>query len=756
LLLFIRTIAGLVLFLVCQLSFAEGQWSFLVDPTGELTAEQLPRSDFQSLEGGLINPGFVDGHYWLRFTETRETALPFSILYFDKINLAETEFHEYIDGQETQRVLTGNAYPFSQRSILIPQYAFVLSGDVGEVEMLLKLRSRSPITANATIQSAADLLATSNRTQMIYGVLLGFFALTILATAVLSLITREMQFYFGFALMVTSGMSVLSDSGLGYQFLWPDDPWINPILGRISLFGSLTAAGLFTVSFLKPGVFWPRLSHSLVGSSVLLAMASVVPIFSFEPTMAVLLMVFHVVLMLAVIVLSVLKGMTGTTLLSVGYGSFFLVSVLGILASLGYVGLDPTLCHDVGMAMMAVVVTAALGNRLNEEKLHAQLAQQSVESRSRFLATMSHEIRTPMNGVIGMLALIEKENLSEAQTRYLLLARSSASSLLNLINDILDFSKIDAGKLELEQVNFNLVDLIEDVAITLSHLNEDKPIQLVMNCEGLKPATISSDPGRIRQVFTNLISNAYKFTESGEIRVSAELCDQDGRTFLRCSVEDTGIGIKPQSLPRLFETFTQADESTTRKFGGTGLGLAIVKQLCELMEGSVSAKSRLGKGSRFEFMVPVIPVLETQPTDETDLSPSTGLNASQLRLLLVEDNPINLEVAIGILEDVGFDEIDVAQNGQEALESLKENEVDLVLMDCQMPVMDGYEAARQIRRGTAGENNRNVLVIAMTASALAGDREKCLEAGMNDYLSKPIDPGQLERTLGNWLEPSAH
>ena len=155
-------------------------------------------------------------------------------------------------------------------------------------------------------------------------------------------------------------------------------------------------------------------------------------------------------------------------------------------------------------------------------------------------------------------------------------------------------------------------------------------------------------------------------------------------------------------------------------------------------------------------MVPVIPVLETQPTDETDLSPSTGLNASQLRLLLVEDNPINLEVAIGILEDVGFDEIDVAQNGQEALESLKENEVDLVLMDCQMPVMDGYEAARQIRRGTAGENNRNVLVIAMTASALAGDREKCREAGMNDYLSKPIDPGQLERTLGNWLEPSAH
>lgn len=536
-------------------------------------------------------------------------------------------------------------------------------------------------------------------------------------------------------------------------------------------------------------------------------------------------------------------------------------------------------------------------------------AEEAVRVKSDFLASMSHEIRTPMNGVLGMLGILEKSELTSAQKRQLQLAQASAKSLLVIINDILDFSKIESGKLELEILEFDIRDMVDVFAEGIAIKAAEKNIELVVDSVSLTHPCIKGDAGRIRQVLMNLVGNAIKFTDQGEILISSSLRqDSNGGLFFECAVKDTGIGIAEEKLENLFESFTQADSSTTRKYGGTGLGLSISKQLSQLMGGDIHVTSQEGVGSTFSFYVPVerserndhvlpntsmenkrvlivdanatvrsalknqfsewgLSVVEATSSNDafavlndatshkapkngfdlivvdsrvdgvggisfgenvrkniewsniklalmvsmgqmentaaaiqagfqvclpkpmvtedyfktlsilamergspentngalrhendngideySALTPHELLNA---RILLAEDNPVNQEVASYILEDFGCD-FDIVGNGKEALEILHtvgvESPYDLVLMDCQMPEMDGYEATMAIRKGEGGDLNRNIIVIAMTANAMAGDKERCLQVGMNDYLSKPIDEKKLYDVIHGWLE----
>jgi PAS domain S-box-containing protein len=415
------------------------------------------------------------------------------------------------------------------------------------------------------------------------------------------------------------------------------------------------------------------------------------------------------------------------------------------------VSYNATTFYDRGRTLQGVFAAARDVTERKRVEMELKQAKAAAESASRtksdFLASMSHEIRTPMNAIMGIADLLAKTPLSSEQDKYVQIFRRAGDNLLNLINDILDLSKVEASQLELEQTGFSLHDLLEKVMEMVAVRAHEKRLELTCEVAASVPNDLVGDPTRVRQVLLNLLGNAIKFTEAGVVALRVTL---DGNaaapTALRFSVTDTGIGIPAEKLGRVFERFTQADSSTTRRFGGSGLGLTISKRLVELMGGRIWVESTVGFGSAFSFAVKFeIPTGATRrAAAPVGMGPEALLRT--LRILLVEDSPDNRTITLAYLEDTPY-RIDIAENGAVAYEKFIAGAYDLVLMDRQMPVMDGLTATRTIRAWEAANRRLPTPIIALTAAALKGDREKCMAAGCTAYLTKPIKQDVLLQAI---------
>lgn len=693
----------------------------------------------------LENPG----------TESKELILEVPIPYTQRLNI----FIINKGGVEKNYQL-GMDYPISNkpirsRKILVP---IQLEPNSQRIVVLQNQRSMQKLLVSyITLWDRDSFFQHTDVDESFFWFFFGAISLMLIYNLLIYFFTKDRCYLYYVIYCLSSLLLTFVSRGFAFVHLWPDNPEINgPLASGLNTLSYLFVI-LFVRSFLNLKKEHPKADQFIVALAWFFASSFIAQMLTFGTTIQAIILIATLFISLVLCLflwffsLSLWrKGNIDARNFFIAWG-FYLVGwtishleILSITSTKFIFYNIQTIGQLIELSLLSIALASRI-NKIREKESHA-VAQN--KAKSDFLAKMSHEIRTPMNGVLGMSELLSETPLNEKQRNYNETIRTSGKALLAVINDILDYSKIEAGKMTIEEISFN-VNLLMTEVLSLYRLQaEEKGVVLNGQVQKNIPHLILGDPNRVRQILYNLVGNAIKFTDRGAITVTISHDNKNSQFYL-ITVTDTGIGIPEDSQHNLFKSYTQEDSSTTRKYGGTGLGLAICKQLSELMGGSVGVESTPGQGSTFWVSLPLREASANSVTSNpSDLVETGQTNIPEMNLLVVEDNSVNQQVLKAMLEKLG-QQPHFANNGKEALLVYIENpeKFDLIFMDCEMPIMDGYEATVAIRKIEAQKNQRRTPIIALTAHAVEEFISKAYHAGMNDHLAKPIELSKIESVL---------
>lgn len=737
-------------------------WLHYNCPDRPLSLAEARQLDFQRIPGQRVAFGYRHRHCWFHFRlHNSSTSALDLMLTLDFAMLDHTRLYQLGPLGVSEQVV-GDVEPWQQRRLRTRLFSYPLILAPGESgDYYLQVHTTSSMNLPLAVMDRSTFIEEQFNKETVLGIFYGIGVGLVLYNLLLWMAIRE-RAYAWYVLHLASALLFFACLNGSTYHWWPTWADWNNRSPYVFAYAAMFFGTLFTREFLSLRRLWPR-TYRLLGvfcGLVLLAMLAqlLLPPENINSALA----GFGIVslfLLSGTGIACWLAGQREARIFVLAWGLFLFML---LLVALNTYGIMSTLIlslygMQIGLIAQQVLLSLALATRINILKAEKQqrehesrLAHAENAAKGDFLAKMSHEIRTPMNAVLGIGQLLHDTPLNKSQQHYVDMLQQAGQSLLNLINDVLDYSKINAGRLELEQTPLQLEALLAETAAIFAVSAEQKGLDFHHEISGKLPAWVEGDPQRLRQVLNNLLGNAVKFTESGCISLHAQVrAHGNHHVMLTLTISDTGIGMSADVQQQIFQPFQQADATTSRKFGGSGLGLAISRQLVEMMQGRIEVESQPGTGSSFCVSLPLRLCKAPANPGRHDPAPNPEHHAG-LAVLVVEDQPVNRMVINGLLQKLGITPLH-ADNGQAALEALQAHpEIELVLMDCEMPVMDGYEATRQWRLIEAAQQRPRLRIVALTAHAMSEHRERCLDAGMDDHLAKPVMLKELAAMLQRW------
>jgi signal transduction histidine kinase/ActR/RegA family two-component response regulator len=767
-------------------------FTYLEDPTLSLTLQDVLTAEYAKefkqtpANADALALGYTHSAYWLRLVLKNTSSKPADK--FIEINYARLNFvelHSPLADGSFQSVYTGLDKPMSTRNYINRNFVFLVSvPPKSEQTYYLRVQSVAPINIPAKLWPRHKFHSFERDDYAVQAIYVGSAIAMVIFNLLLFIALRDSMYLLYVAFISFMSVSLLSTNGLAKQYLWPDATAWSSILTSVAYSLAFIFLLIFMQRMINIKKIVPKINRTVqifIGIHFVFIIGFILDLQSFIKPSALLFLV-TALLILWIGLFCSFKKQRGAYFFLAAFAMLVNGIVVVILANYGILPLNTFTLNalQIGSTFEMLLLALALADRFNQLRREKEKAQKEVleahqslidglreseraleqsrdtaesanRAKSSFLANMSHEIRTPMNGIIGMANIMRKGNVTQKQIEQLGKINTAAEHLLDVINDILDISKIEAGKLVFEDVAVDVDKLLSNISSMLSDRSVAKSIPLRIESTAL-PGNLYGDPMRLQQALLNYTTNAFKFTHKGTITLRViKQQETDDTVLLRFEVKDTGIGIPAKTLPLLFSAFEQADNSTTRKYGGTGLGLAITRRLTQLMGGDAGVESTEGKGSTFWFTAR----LSKRSADDALLK-EKSVNAEEIirlrfqgtPILVVDDEPLNREVAQEQLEEAGL-AVDTANDGLEAVGMAKKTHYAAIFMDMQMPHLDGLDATRQIRLLPGYQHTP---IITITGNAFSEDKVRCLEAGMNDFLTKPIYPELLFSTLLRWLE----